>query len=86
MKWTNSYFFATFSYGLGVEIDKDSLKICQANIKSCGLECSVDVLCLDVTKNTCSIKPIFDTVIMNPPFGTKNNAGIILSCAQSLCA
>ncbi|VDN39940.1 unnamed protein product [Gongylonema pulchrum] len=64
------------SYGLGIEIDEDALKICQANIEHCGLESNVDVLRLDVTKAITGIKPAFDTVIMNPPFGTKNNSGI----------
>lgn len=36
---------------------------------------SVDVICMDATKNISALKPVFDTVIMNPPFGTKNNAG-----------
>ncbi|KAM3724410.1 rRNA N6-adenosine-methyltransferase metl-5 [Dirofilaria immitis] len=66
------------SYGLGVEIDEEAISICQSNIERCNLENSVDVICLDVTKNITALKPIFDTVIMNPPFGTKNNAGIDL--------
>ncbi|EFO26776.1 hypothetical protein LOAG_01707 [Loa loa] len=64
------------SYGLGVEIDEEVIKICQNNIEHCDMESSVDVVCLDVTKNISALKPTFDTVIMNPPFGTKNNAGI----------
>ncbi|KAK6100700.1 Methyltransferase domain family protein [Brugia pahangi] len=63
------------SYGLGIEIDEEAINICRNNIERCDLGNVVDVICLDVTKNISALKPIFDTVIMNPPFGTKNNAG-----------
>ncbi|VDO69801.1 unnamed protein product, partial [Onchocerca flexuosa] len=71
------------SYGLGVEIDEEAIGICQSNIERCNLENSIDLICLDVTKNISSLKPIFDTVIMNPPFGTKNNAGIDLHFVEA---
>ncbi|VDN07554.1 unnamed protein product [Thelazia callipaeda] len=62
-------------YGVGVEIDEEAIKICRNNLKHCQLENCVDIICLDVTKNITALMPVFDTVIMNPPFGTKNNAG-----------
>ncbi|OZC06447.1 hypothetical protein X798_06569 [Onchocerca flexuosa] len=34
-------------------------------------------------KQSAFVKPIFDTVIMNPPFGTKNNAGIDLHFVEA---
>ncbi|CAG9532551.1 unnamed protein product [Cercopithifilaria johnstoni] len=71
------------SYGLGVEIDEEAIGICQSNIERYDLGSSVDVICLDVTKNISALKPIFDTVIMNPPFGTKNNAGIDLQFVKA---
>uniref|UniRef100_A0A915PPC8 Methyltransferase-like protein 5 n=1 Tax=Setaria digitata TaxID=48799 RepID=A0A915PPC8_9BILA len=71
------------SYGLGVEIDEEAVDICQRNIVRCELKNSVDVICLDVTKNITALKPIFDTVIMNPPFGTKNNTGADLRFVEA---
>ncbi|KAL4001766.1 Methyltransferase small domain family protein [Acanthocheilonema viteae] len=66
------------SYGLGVEIDEEAIVICQSNIERCNLGNSIDVIYLDVTKNISALRHKFDTVIMNPPFGTKNNTGIDL--------
>lgn len=71
------------SYGLGVEIDEEAMKICQSNIEHFGMNDSVDVVCLDVTKNVSALKPVFDTVIMNPPFGTKNNSGADLMFVEA---
>lgn len=65
------------SYCLGLEIDDDALNICRQNIVNTQLEETVDVVKIDVTKNIQAIGMTrFDTVITNPPFGTKNNSGI----------
>ena len=65
-----------FSYCLGIEIDDEALEICRRNIVESELEENVELLQLDITKNMDALRgTVFDTVIMNPPFGTKNNAG-----------
>lgn len=63
------------SHVVGIELDIDAIKVFQENIKGFELD-NVDcvqweVLSLD---NLCDILK-FDTVLMNPPFGTKQNSG-----------
>ncbi|XP_034945492.1 rRNA N6-adenosine-methyltransferase METTL5-like isoform X1 [Chelonus insularis] len=62
-------------YVVGFEIDPDALNILSANCHNIGL--SVEAILCDVSQYLPGkfIKA-FDTVIMNPPFGTKHNAGI----------
>ncbi|XP_077978889.1 rRNA N(6)-adenosine-methyltransferase METTL5-like [Glandiceps talaboti] len=61
---------------IGFDIDDDALDICR---KNCG---EFDITNLDLIQcNICNMdttkwKKSFDTVIMNPPFGTKHNEGI----------
>lgn len=64
---------------LGVDIDQDALKICQRNIEH--YECGelIDLVradCKQIFEKDCCglwrLDNMFDTVIMNPPFGTKN--------------
>lgn len=35
----------------------------------------IDLLQLDVIRDISAVQISFDTVLMNPPFGTKNNEG-----------
>ncbi|XP_057372034.1 rRNA N6-adenosine-methyltransferase METTL5-like [Daphnia carinata] len=65
------------SYVLGVDIDEEALQISNSNINQFELN-EVDLLHADV-----KILPLilgdnkkFDTVVMNPPFGTKHNKGL----------
>nr|SVE79706.1 EOG090X0BVL [Daphnia magna] len=65
------------SYVLGVDIDEEALQISNSNINQLELN-EVDLLHADV-----KIIPLllggntkFDTVVMNPPFGTKHNKGL----------
>jgi putative methylase len=51
---------------VGVDIDPESLQSALANSRRLGLE--VDWVISDIT----SLQGRFDTVLMNPPFGTKN--------------
>jgi len=64
------------SYVLGVDIDHDALEIAKANVDYTELT-NVNFLQCDV-RNLPSILngQKFDTVIMNPPFGTKHNKGL----------
>lgn len=62
---------------VGFDIDSDALSIAASNcseIEIGGIEFIQD----DVVKivDNCRWNNAFDTVIMNPPFGTKNNKGI----------
>ncbi len=76
---------------LGIDIDKDALKICQKNINNLEIE-NIELInadCEQILKDDCTntLKMNFDTVIMNPPFGTKNNGidVLFLRLALSLC-
>lgn len=64
------------AFVLGFEIDDDALEIFNQNINDYELT-NIDAVQCDVTT---SVPPRFekqfDTVIMNPPFGTKRNAGM----------
>lgn len=63
---------------VGFEIDPDALEIFQKNQEFHELT-NVDVVQCDVLglgKNNCKWEKSFDTVILNPPFGTKHNAGM----------
>lgn len=61
---------------VGIEIDLDAIKVFQENVKGFELEnvdcVQWDVLSLDGLSDILK----FDTVLMNPPFGTKQNNGI----------
>nr|CAG4648183.1 EOG090X0BVL [Moina brachiata]SVE93217.1 EOG090X0BVL [Moina brachiata] len=65
------------SYVLGVDIDADALEIASTNIDSFEIS-NIELLQCDVRKLTQILhgKFKFDTVIMNPPFGTKHNKGL----------
>ncbi|GJQ83208.1 hypothetical protein Trydic_g18232 [Trypoxylus dichotomus] len=64
------------SFVIGFEIDPDAVDIYVQNIDGESLP-NVDVICCDVVKGIPSrLYKFFDTVIMNPPFGTKHNEGI----------
>ena len=69
--------FLGADFVLGIDIDKDELAICQKNIDYFDID-NIDLInadCEDILRNDCSnaLSRKFDTVIMNPPFGTKNN-------------
>ncbi len=64
----------------GFDIDDDALAICDQNIKEYEIE-NVDLIQMDIKQCSESegldkFHNKFDTVIMNPPFGTKHNKGI----------
>ncbi|KAL3277221.1 hypothetical protein HHI36_012571 [Cryptolaemus montrouzieri] len=61
----------------GFEIDVDALSIFQDNIQEFELS-NIEAIQCDVKKIPRRFEKMFDTVIMNPPFGTKHNAGIDL--------
>jgi len=59
----------------GFDIDMDALELFQENIAEFDID-NVDIVQCDVKhiSDVCGTK--FDTVFMNPPFGTKHNKGI----------
>lgn len=70
-----------FRHCIGIDIDNEALDICRGNIENFTEDdeiTNIDLVQLDVQ----NINPgdqrwldKVDTVIMNPPFGTKNNEG-----------
>ena len=58
----------------GFDIDSDALGICQRNVEEFELN-NVEIVQLDVRQwarvNDHHFVQMFDTVIMNPPFGTR---------------
>ncbi|CAG4911981.1 unnamed protein product [Colias eurytheme] len=61
---------------LSVDIDDDALDVLSENVEDMEVD-NVDILQCDfLNPDMYRWKNYFDTVLMNPPFGTKNNAGI----------
>ncbi|XP_038044791.1 rRNA N6-adenosine-methyltransferase METTL5-like isoform X2 [Patiria miniata] len=61
---------------VGFDIDEDALDICAQNIEEFDLGSNVDLLQCDLTSlESGRWAKQFDTVVMNPPFGTKHNKG-----------
>lgn len=61
---------------IGFDIDQDALDTAANNCKEFDIN-NVELVQSDITKVSgfmCERKP-FDTIVMNPPFGTKNNSG-----------
>lgn len=64
------------SYVVGVEIDTDAIEIFRMNLQGFELN-NVDCIQWDVLSlEGLEFENKFDTVLMNPPFGTKQNNGI----------
>lgn len=59
---------------VGFDIDEDALEIFNRNVEEFELT-NVDMIQCDVRSLSNRMSKLFDTVIMNPPFGTKNNKG-----------
>ena len=67
----------------GFDIDTDALEIAQSNTEDFDVESSVDFVMCDLSKSSSMLRYlkdrcVIDTVVMNPPFGTKSNKGIYL--------
>lgn len=72
---TNSFISVLFSLCVGFDIDNDALEIFRRNVEEFEIS-NLDLVQCDL----CSLEEKayekkFDTVIMNPPFGTKHNQG-----------
>jgi predicted RNA methylase len=65
----------TLSYSVGFDIDPDAIKIAQENCET--FEVDMDFVNTDLSVATLDgFRGKLDTIIMNPPFGTKNNKGV----------
>ena len=62
---------------VGFDIDAEALELAKRNLAESDID-SVELVQCDVADINSLItrSDMFDTVIMNPPFGTKNNAGM----------
>ena len=64
------------SHVVGLDIDPDALEIAQENVDELEIS-SIDFMLVDLSARPPGFMDRkFDTVIMNPPFGTKSNKGI----------
>jgi rRNA N6-adenosine-methyltransferase METTL5 len=63
---------------VGFDIDSEALNVARNNVNEMEIS-TVDFVKCDVLNDLAESKAIFDTVLMNPPFGTKKNAGIDMS-------
>ncbi|XP_045785356.1 rRNA N6-adenosine-methyltransferase METTL5 [Maniola jurtina] len=61
---------------VALDIDDSALAGLQENLEDTGVTNIDAVQCDFLSSNVCRWDNYFDTVLMNPPFGTKNNAGI----------
>ncbi|CAH1757656.1 9313_t:CDS:2 [Entrophospora sp. SA101] len=65
------------SHNVALDIDESAINIANKNIKAFDVE--IDLVITDLKLDPLDkYKKKIDTVIMNPPFGTKNNKGIDL--------
>ena len=64
-------------YVVGFDVDADALELAKQNVEESGVE-QVQLVQCDVAylDSMMARTDLFDTIIMNPPFGTKNNAGM----------
>ena len=67
---------------MGVDIDSDALELCRQNVDQFDLGASTELKRMDVASDSGDVTDAwqrwagrFDCVVMNPPFGTKNNEG-----------
>ncbi|KAL1935585.1 hypothetical protein VTP01DRAFT_4725 [Rhizomucor pusillus] len=59
------------SYSVGFDIDPDAIRIAQENANE--FEVDIDFILTDLNHaNLDRFRGCFDTIVMNPPFGTKN--------------
>ncbi|XP_068936251.1 rRNA N6-adenosine-methyltransferase METTL5 [Petaurus breviceps papuanus] len=63
---------------VGFDIDEDALEIFSRNVAEFELT-NIDMIQCNVCSLSDSLSKSFDTIIMNPPFGTKHNKGMDMS-------
>jgi len=66
----------------GFDVDQDALEQFQGNISDFEMD-NIDLVNMDIESLNEDWTNKFDTVIMNPPFGTKHNKGLDLKFLQT---
>jgi len=66
----------------GIDVDQDALEQFQGNISDFEID-NIDLINMDIESLNEDWANKFDTVIMNPPFGTKHNKGLDLKFLQT---
>jgi len=66
----------------GIDVDQDALEQFQGNISDFEID-NIDLINMDIESLNEGWANKFDTVIMNPPFGTKHNKGLDLKFLQT---
>ncbi|KAK6739773.1 hypothetical protein RB195_008331 [Necator americanus] len=61
---------------VGFDLDNCALSICKENLEDLEIDDRCDLVRTDALEIPDGFRSDFDVVIMNPPFGTKNNAGM----------
>jgi len=67
---------------IGFDIDQDALEQFQGNIEDFDID-NIDLINADIDALGEGWENKFDTVIMNPPFGTKHNKGLDMKFLQT---
>lgn len=62
---------------VGIDVDPDALHTALENIESYEDHLPIDLICSDVSQFTANNRVTADTVIMNPPFGTRKKGADI---------
>lgn len=70
------------SHVVGFEIDEEAINIFKTNVNEMEIE-NIDIVQCNVNMMENNVQQKFDTVILNPPFGTKNNAGMDMKFLQA---
>lgn len=74
---------------VGFDIDSEALSTCRQNIEEFEID-NVDLVQCDISElakeSNSRLHKKFDTVVLNPPFGTKRNWGLDLMFVQSALA
>jgi len=60
---------------IGFEIDESAIEVFRNNVEEMEID-QIDILQTDVLGDLGKFEGQFDTVVLNPPFGTKKNAGM----------
>merc|ERR1711864_6118 len=66
----------------GFDVDSDALDLFSQNIEDFEMD-NIDMINIDTKRLGQGLEKSFDTVVMNPPFGTKHNKGLDLVFLQT---
>jgi len=81
LPWVGCAFLGA-GFVTGFDVDMDALQLLNSNIEDFEVD-NIDCVNLNVQNIGEGWNKLFDTVIMNPPFGTKHNKGLDLLFLQT---